>query len=74
VWNRLGIEDYPLFYFAAPLLAFAILIPSHALVRQGLPTLHALLTGNRAGRGSATGSAAGAAPAPQPAGYSASQR
>ncbi|HVK90049.1 MAG TPA: acyltransferase [Mycoplana sp.] len=74
VWNRLGIEDYPLFYFAAPLLAFAILIPSHALVRQGLPTLHALLTGNRAGRGSATGAAAGAAPAPQPAGYSASQR
>ncbi|PTM97149.1 acyltransferase family protein [Mycoplana dimorpha] len=74
-WNRLGTENYPLFYFAAPLLAFAILIPSHALVRQGLPTLHALLTGNRARRGNAMGSpASGAVPSAQPAGCSASSQ
>lgn len=50
VWNRLEIDHYVLFYFAAPLLAFAILIPSHAFVQRRLPVLHALLTGSRGAR------------------------
>ncbi|WP_310420351.1 acyltransferase [Mycoplana sp. BE70] len=50
VWNRLAIDHYVLFYFAAPALAFAILVPSHAFVQRRLPGLHALLTGSRTSR------------------------
>ncbi|WP_348648283.1 acyltransferase [Rhizobium sp. ARZ01] len=50
VWNRLEIDHYVLFYFAAPLLALAILVPSHAIVQRKLPVLHALLTGSRTSR------------------------
>jgi len=49
VWNRLGIADYPLFYAAAPLLALAILVISHAAARRFAPSLHAILTGRRVG-------------------------
>lgn len=49
VWNRLGIDSYPLFYAASPALALAILISTHAAARRFTPTLAAILTGRRAG-------------------------
>jgi succinoglycan biosynthesis protein ExoH len=56
VWNRMGVDHYVLFYIAASLLVFALLVPSHALVQRSLPALHGLLTGNRASRSAARNS------------------
>lgn len=72
VWNRLEIDHYVLFYFAAPLLALAILVPSHAFVQRKFPVLHALLTGSRT---SHNGSQKHLAPADAASvGYAARQR
>lgn len=49
VWNRVGIDHYVAFYFAAPLLTITILVITHAIVQRSLPGLHALLTGSRSG-------------------------
>ena len=49
VWNRLGVDDYPLFYAASPLIALTILVSTHALARRFAPALHAVLTGRRMG-------------------------
>ncbi|MDQ0322507.1 succinoglycan biosynthesis protein ExoH [Pararhizobium capsulatum DSM 1112] len=49
IWNRLGIDTYPLFYVAAPILAIALLTLSHAAAQSLFPRLHAVLTGNRIG-------------------------
>lgn len=47
LWNRAGAQDYRLFYFMAPLLTLAMLVASHASMRQLAPRLLAILTGNR---------------------------
>ncbi|WP_281374056.1 acyltransferase family protein [Mycoplana rhizolycopersici] len=64
VWNRAGIDHFAVFYFTAPLLTIAILVISHAIAQRSFPTLHALLTGSRAGRKGLprTTSATGASP------------
>lgn len=49
IWNRLGIDEYPLFYAASPVLTLAILVSTHALARRFAPALHAILTGRRMG-------------------------
>lgn len=76
VWNRLGIEDYPLFYFASPVLALAILVATHAATKRWLPPLHAILTGRRMGsRKPAPAEAATTPPAAEsPAAYIAQRR
>jgi succinoglycan biosynthesis protein ExoH len=51
LWNKAAQpEFYPLFYFAAPLLALLILVASHKAAKRLTPRLHAVLTGSRTGR------------------------
>ncbi|MCF3638941.1 acyltransferase [Rhizobium sp. TRM95111] len=50
VFNRVGaVEDYTLFYFAAPPLVLFLLVATNAAVRHVWPGLHAVLTGSRGG-------------------------
>ncbi|MDI7922668.1 acyltransferase family protein [Ferirhizobium litorale] len=53
IWNRAGLSHYPIFYFAAPILSFVILVASHGFTKRAMPRLYAVLTGTRGSKSSA---------------------
>ncbi|WP_210259255.1 acyltransferase [Agrobacterium sp. a22-2] len=51
VWNRSGLDFYPLFYITAPVLVLIATVLSNAVVKRTMPQLYGLLTGSRSKSG-----------------------